>query len=423
MRSKVNMVVLAAFMALAVLVTIVLAQKKVHAAQNQGGSVKVRPTPPPEVGVSPDAIYGEALETPNQRRRRLAAEAAAAVPSPDRYRFQEALTVLESVPSNVPAQPPTGSTPARSTPAKSTSKRARAKNMKSPNDSESKTSVPPSPTANDALTVSDRWQTTRDTPAEGRDGRVVYSEGGGMPTVVCAPLRLCIVELQAGERLTGEPQIGDSVRWSIEPASYGSGLLTTPLIVIKPKAVGLDTNLVITTDRRCYYLRLMSNSQDYVAKVSFDYPDDSQAKWSSALQKQAQADREAQFDKGPKSPADSIESLNVDYTIKGDAAIRPIRVMDDGVHTYIQMSPAVLHREAPVLAILGPEGKPEMVNYRVQGSVYVVDRLFERGRLILGSGRKARKADIARGSRKIHRLFARDPFHGLANNQQKDEQP
>jgi type IV secretion system protein VirB9 len=242
-----------------------------------------------------------------------------------------------------------------------------------------------------------------------------------MPTVVCAPLRLCIVELQAGERLTGEPQIGDSVRWSVEPASYGSGELITPMIVIKPKAVGLDTNLVITTDRRSYYLRLMSSSQDYVARVSFDYPDDRQAKWSSALQKQARADREAQFDKGIKTLTDSVETLNVDYTIKGNAAIRPIRVLDDGVHTYIQMSPAVLHREAPVLAVLGPDGKAEMVNYRVQGSVYVVDRLFDRGRLILGSGRKALKADIARGPVKSHRLFARDPFRDLKNDHKAEE--
>jgi type IV secretion system protein TrbG len=295
--------------------------------------------------------------------------------------------------------------------------------VKPSEDSAPKTDISPPSTANDAVTVSDHWQTTRDTPAEGRDGRVVYSEGGGMPAVVCAPLRLCIVELQSGEKLTGEPQIGDSVRWSIEPASFGSGESITPLIVIKPKGVGLDTNLVVTTDRRTYYLRLMSTSQDYVARIAFDYPDDNGAKWSSALQEQAKAIREAQSDKGVKTLADTVEALNIDYSIKGDAAIRPIRVVDDGVHTYIQMSPAVLHREAPVLAILGADGKAEMVNYRVQGSVYVVDRLFERGRLILGSGRKAQKADITRGPVRILRFFAHDPFRGFENNQKAEEKP
>jgi type IV secretory pathway VirB9-like protein len=54
-------------------------------------------------------------------------------------------------------------------------------------------------------------------------------------------------------------------------------------------------------DRRSYYLRLMSNSQDYMARVSFDYPDDDRTKWSSALQKQAQAAKKAQFDNSVKT--------------------------------------------------------------------------------------------------------------------------
>ncbi|MGD1094942.1 MAG: P-type conjugative transfer protein TrbG [Bryobacteraceae bacterium] len=397
--------------ALMVVITIVLAQKRAKAAQSQDApSVQVNSPPAPEVGAAPNATYGEAMETPNQRRRRLAAEAATGVPSPEQYPFTEAIQALKAAPS-ASGQPVAGPVPPQPS----------VKKSKTPKETRPKNSVSPSPTGKDAVEVSDRWQSTRDTPAEGKDGRVIYSEGAGMPTVVCAPLRLCVVELQPGERLTGDPQIGDSVRWNIEPASYGLGELTTPMILIKPKAVGLDTNLVITTDRRIYYLRLMSSSQDYVARVSFEYPDDSRARWSAARQKQAQADREAQFDKGIKTLADSVEGLNVDYRIKGDASIRPIRVLDDGVHTYIQMNPEVLHREAPVLAILGPSGKAEMVNYRVQGSVYVVDRLFDRGRLILGSGRKALKADIMRGSFKERRLFARDPFRDLAKNDQTGE--
>jgi type IV secretory pathway VirB9-like protein len=86
------------------------------------------------------------------------------------------------------------------------------------------------------------------------------------------------------------------------------------------------------------------------------------------------------------------------------------------------MNPAILHREAPVLAVIGLDGKAEMVNYRVQGSVYVVDRLFDRGRLILGSGRKARKADITRGSARDGRLFARDPFRDVGNEGKTDEE-
>ncbi len=134
--------------------------------------------------------------------------------------------------------------------------------------------MPLTATAQAAVKVSEKWLTETTTPSTGADGRVVYTYGAGLPTVVCAPLRVCIVELQAGEQLVGEPQIGDSVRWNIAPALYGKADEQTTLIVIKPQDSGLDTNLLITTDRRAYYLRLISKPVDYIARVSFAYPND-----------------------------------------------------------------------------------------------------------------------------------------------------
>ena len=43
----------------------------------------------------------------------------------------------------------------------------------------------------------------------------------------------------------------------------------------------------------------------------------------------------------------------------------------------IQISQAAKNREAPVLVVIGPDGKQEMVNYRVKDDMYIVDRLFE----------------------------------------------
>jgi type IV secretory pathway VirB9-like protein len=37
-----------------------------------------------------------------------------------------------------------------------------------------------------------------------------------------------------------------------------------------------------------------------------------------------------------------------------------------------------------------------MTNYRVQRQTYIVDRLFDRARLILGAGKKAEKVEITR---------------------------
>jgi type IV secretion system protein VirB9 len=252
-------------------------------------------------------------------------------------------------------------------------------------------------TAEQAVRMNDQWMSSHNEPAAGRDGRVLYSFGAGLATVVCAPLRICMIELQAGEKLVGEPHIGDSVRWNLAPALYGSGPDATSVIVLKPQNAGLDTNLLITTDRRAYYLRLLSKPEEYVAKVAFAYPEDDQAerKWKEHIEQQREEQRQAT--RIAEMPANAIDSLNFGYGTKGGPeSLRPIRVFDDGKKTYIQMNPAVKNRETPALVVVGADGKQEMVNYRVKNDLYIVDRLFDRAALILGTGKKAQKVEVRR---------------------------
>jgi len=250
--------------------------------------------------------------------------------------------------------------------------------------------------------------TENHTPAPGKDGRVLYTYGAGLPTLVCAPLRVCVVELEAGEKLVGEPQIGDSVRWIISPATSGSGDLTTSMIVVKPKQAGLDTNLLVTTDRRAYYVRLISKPEDYLARIAFAYPENESRKWKARLAEDQRRREESEAVK--VAPVESLENLYFDYRIQGgDENMRPIRVVDDGKKTFIQMTPNAAHREAPALVVVGSDGA-EMVNYRVKGDMYIVDRLFERGALILGVGKRARRAEIIRGTYRGKVSSKEDPY-------------
>ena len=193
--------------------------------------------------------------------------------------------------------------------------------------------------------------------------------------------------------------IGDSVRWNISPAMYGTGEQSTAIIILKPQVPALDTNLLITTDRRAYYLRLVSKPEDYIARVAFAYPDDdSSRKWQQqAAVQQALAKQEKHAAEVPAAVM-TVEKINFDYAIRGgDQHLRPVRIFDDGAKTYIQMPADVLHREAPVLLIVGNDGKGEMTNYRVKDQTYIVDRLFDRANLVLGTGKKAQKVEISRG--------------------------
>jgi type IV secretion system protein TrbG len=267
-----------------------------------------------------------------------------------------------------------------------------------PKDFRPKSDVPLTATALEAVRVSEHWQGEKNAPSQGPDGRVMYSFGAGLPTVVCAPLRVCMIELQAGEKIVGEPHIGDSVRWNISPAMYGTGEQATAVVILKPQTPGLDTNLLITTDRRAYYLRLISKPEDYVARVAFAYPEDDTRKWQQQqAEQQALAKQEKHAAEVPPAVL-TVEKVNFDYTIRGgDEHIRPVRVFDDGAKTYIQMVPELQHREAPVLLVVGKDGKGEMTNYRVKDQTYIVDRLFDRANLVLGSGKKAQKVEIIRG--------------------------
>jgi P-type conjugative transfer protein TrbG len=262
--------------------------------------------------------------------------------------------------------------------------------------------LPLSPGAQAAVRVGEKWLTDTTSPTPGSDGRVVYSFGAGLPTMVCAPLRVCIVELQAGERLVGEPHIGDAVRWNVAPALYGNGESATTVVILKPQESGLDTNLLVTTDRRAYYLRLISKPEDYIARVAFAYPADEIAsrKWREHVDKQEQQKREQP--RITELPSTAPEPMNFDYTMRGDAQLRPVQVFDDGVRTYLRMPQSTRNQETPVLVVVGRDGKPEMLDYRVKGSMYIADRIFDRAQLVIGSGKKSRKAEVVRGIQEQH---------------------
>ena len=104
-----------------------------------------------------------------------------------------------------------------------------------------------------------------------------------------------------------------------------------------------------------------------------------------ALQKQETALAAAE----PVAASVAVEHLNFNYAIEGDApAWRPIRAFDDGAQVFIEFPPALDSSEAPPLFVIGSSGKAELVNYRLRGRYYVVDRLFGVAELRLGEKRQ-----------------------------------
>ncbi|RWK17533.1 MAG: P-type conjugative transfer protein TrbG, partial [Mesorhizobium sp.] len=69
-------------------------------------------------------------------------------------------------------------------------------------------------TANEAkgIGISGQWRGSRGLVTKGADGKVVFLYGEVQPSVVCSPLQVCDIELEAGE-VVRDVLVGDTVRW------------------------------------------------------------------------------------------------------------------------------------------------------------------------------------------------------------------
>lgn len=200
---------------------------------------------------------------------------------------------------------------------------------------------------------------------------------GALYQVYAAISQVTDIALEAGEKLVAV-SAGDTLRWVVGDTTSGEGASAQAHILIKPVGADLDTNLVITTDRRTYHLELRSSDKTYMASVSWTYPA-SQLLALKGQQVRADATGAAIADTGI-----NLEQLRFRYRLEGDAPWKPRQVFDDGAKVYIQFPAGLAQSEAPPLFVIGPEGKPALINYRIRGTTYIVDRLFAAAELRLG---------------------------------------
>ena len=223
---------------------------------------------------------------------------------------------------------------------------------------------------------------------------VTFPFGHAQPTLTCAVLRACVIELEPGELVLSRIA-GDTERWEITPATAGVDG-KTPLIVVKPRDCDITTNVVLATDRRLYDLtldsppckaRVTNPQQTYARHVRFYYPDETVATWSKPATEP------------PVRIAPDALALNFHYEVKKDRQFpwTPDQVFDDGTRVYIKLPRDARSTVAPVLFVLEGDGGKTLVNYSiVGGDTYVTDRLFDRAELVAGIDGKERRAVIER---------------------------
>jgi len=199
---------------------------------------------------------------------------------------------------------------------------------------------------------------------------------GALYQVVTAPERVTDIALQPGEALVAVAA-GDTTRWIIGDTTSGSGSDKRIHVLVKPFSAGLATNVVITTDRHSYHLALESTPSTAMVALSWTYPQD-----ALIALKRAAEERQALM---PVATGIAPDQLHFNYAISGDRpAWRPLRAFDDGRQTYVEFPATLAQGEAPPLFIVDRHGEAQLVNYRLQGRFYIVDRIFDAAELRLG---------------------------------------
>ncbi len=242
-----------------------------------------------------------------------------------------------------------------------------------------------------ALDLSGQWSRRNVDPVLASGGKVIYVHGASEPTVIASPYQVCDLELETGEKVN-EFVVGDPARWYVESGVSGSGAGATVHIFIKAIDAGLQTSLVITTDRRAYHIKLVSKRSGHTPYVAFAYNDSIKRRVS---QDREEAAKSRHWDSTViEGQTRELANLNFAYDVKGSrVSWRPERVYDDKRKCYIQ-----LPKDAGVTPVLlvRKGSKDMVVNYRIQDGTIIVDGVFDKYTLILGVGSEQEKVEIIR---------------------------
>jgi type IV secretion system protein VirB9 len=250
-----------------------------------------------------------------------------------------------------------------------------------------------------------------------QNGRINFYYGTMNPRIICRPLRLTDIELEPGEQIKNV-HISDSARWSVSGAWSGDLESLVTHVILKPQLPDIAANLLIHTDRRTYSIELISlTTEQYMPHVGFLYPETTQQaniadseSWENLL-KQYQLANNEKAEKNEKNKQSNARladpaSIYMDYAIKvtrgENIAWKPKHAYAASGKTYIVMPDKMQITESPVFFVK-QNGREKLTNYRVEGNIYIIDRIFDLGILTVGKDRVAisRKTPIGKPEKEI----------------------
>lgn len=236
------------------------------------------------------------------------------------------------------------------------------------------------------------------------EGFVEFAYGAQQPIVPASPFELSVISLEAGEEVTSVSS-GDPLRWSYSLA-YSGSTHRQAHVMVKPSSPDISTDLVITTNKRFYTLKLVSKqSPHYYRDVRFWYPGDIQKTVEKEVVKKVDSLNQG----GSPNPTDNAfdaAHLHFNYRIKSSFFKKrpnwyPVRIFDDGRQTYIQFSNTLMRENLPALFVKS-EQQLQIANYRIKPPYVVVDQIFKEALLISGTGKNQERLSILNEQDEAH---------------------
>lgn len=180
------------------------------------------------------------------------------------------------------------------------------------------------------------------------------------------PLHQSIISF--GDEVVEYAETGDNVSFNTMEDTHS--------VRVKVSDENLRTDLVVKTNQDIYYFKVKSSNGIHNPVVNFIYPQKIEAR-----RKHIEKTTEPVL-------AINLNELNNQYTISKEFAWTPTYIFDDGTKTFLVMPIKI--QEMPVLLINADDKTSSLVTYRVKETeggmkVFVIDRVFESCKLILGN--------------------------------------
>ena len=190
---------------------------------------------------------------------------------------------------------------------------------------------------------------------DGRVATVRFVEGTAIPLQSAAGNGLTII-FAPGERVQGF-EVGDPAALDVSLSGSTDSLLV--------KALRQPTNpqLSVRTQLRNYLFHIQLGAPETATYV-------------------------VRFTYGPEPATAAAASSVGRYKISGTRALRPVRIADDGVRTYLEWAP---DQPLPAVFALNPLGGEEMVDGYMRDGVYTIDRIHPQ--LVFRIDKKSAKAE------------------------------